>query len=81
MRIAHLVSYHQAINHTYILREIRTLRALEMEIHVISIRPPDRPPEQLSVEELEELRETYTVLTAGIGVILAAHLRAFLGLC
>lgn len=79
MRIAYLVSRYPAINHTYILREVRTLRALGMELHVFSIRPPDRPPEQLSVEELEELRATYTVLTAGIGVILAAHLRTFLG--
>jgi colanic acid/amylovoran biosynthesis glycosyltransferase len=55
------------------------LRALDMQIHVISIRPPDRAPEQLSVEELEELRETYTVLTAGLGVIVAAHLRSILG--
>jgi colanic acid/amylovoran biosynthesis glycosyltransferase len=49
-----------------------------MEIHVMSIRPPDRPPQQLTVEELEELRATYTVLSAGIGMILAAHLRTFL---
>src|ERR1700722_10451548 len=79
MRIAYLVSRYPAINHTYILREIRTLRTLGMELHVFSIRPPDRPPEQLSVEELEELRATYAVLTAGIGVILAAHLRTLLG--
>jgi glycosyltransferase involved in cell wall biosynthesis len=79
MRIAYLVSRYPAINHTYILREIRTLRTLGMELHVFSIRPPDRPPEQLSVDELEELRATYAVLTAGIGVILAAHLRTLLG--
>jgi colanic acid/amylovoran biosynthesis glycosyltransferase len=79
MRIAYLVSRYPAINHTYILREIRMLRALGIEIHVVSIRPPDRPPEQLSVEELEELRATYTVLTAGVRVILVAHLRTLLG--
>jgi colanic acid/amylovoran biosynthesis glycosyltransferase len=79
VRIAYLISQYPAVNHTYILQEIRTLRTLGIEIHVISIRPPDRPPERLSVEELQELRATYTVLSAGIGRILAAHLRTFFG--
>ena len=73
MRIAYLVSQYPAINHTYILREIRALRAIGFDIDVISVRPADRPPEKLSAEELEELRETYTVLTAGSGTIFAAH--------
>ena len=78
MRLAYLVSQYPAINHTYILREIRTLRTIGFDIDVISVRPPDRLPEKLSAEELEELRETYTVLTAGAGAILAAHVLTFL---
>lgn len=78
MRLAYLVSQYPAINHTYILREIRTLRAIGFDIDVISVRPPDRLPEKLSPEELEESRRTYTVLTAGSGAILAAHVRTLL---
>jgi glycosyltransferase involved in cell wall biosynthesis len=77
MRLAYLVSQYPAINHTYILREIRTLRAIGFDIDVISVRPPDRLPEKLSAEELEELRETYAVLTAGSGAILTAHVLTF----
>src|SRR5271168_5090919 len=78
MRLAYLVSQYPAINHTYILREIRALRAIGFDIDVISVRPPDRPPEKLSTEELEELRHTYAVLSAGSGAILAAHVLTFL---
>jgi hypothetical protein len=78
MRLAYLISQYPAVNHTYVLREIRTLRSLGFHIDVISIRPPDRLPEKLSAEELEELRETYTVLTTGPGAILQAHVLTFL---
>ncbi len=78
MRLAYLVSQYPAINHTYILREICALRAIGFDIDVISVRPPDRLPEELNAEELDELRETYTVLTAGAGAILAAHVLTLL---
>ncbi len=74
MRLAYLVSQYPAINHTFILREIRALRAQGFELHVISIRPPDRPTAGLSEEEREEAGQTFTVLTAGFGPVLAAHL-------
>lgn len=73
MRLAYLVSQYPAVNHTFILREILALRTLGFEVHVISIRPPDRPPEQLNEEEREEQRGTFTVLAAGVTGILAAH--------
>jgi colanic acid/amylovoran biosynthesis glycosyltransferase len=78
MRLAYLVSQYLAINHTYILREIRELRATGFEIDVISVRSADRPLEKLSPEELEESRQTYTVLTAGFRAILTAHALTFL---
>lgn len=73
IRLAYLVSQYPTVNHTYILREIRALRNLGFEVHVISIRPSDRLPEKLTAEELDEQRQTYTVLTAGVRAILAAH--------
>lgn len=72
-RLVYLVSQYPTANHTYILREIRALRSLGFKVHVISIRASDRLPEELTQEELDELRQTRCVLTAGVGAILAAH--------
>lgn len=58
MHIGYLVSQYPAINHTFILREIRTLRAAGYSIPVVSMRVPDRPTEALSEEEREELQHT-----------------------
>jgi colanic acid/amylovoran biosynthesis glycosyltransferase len=73
MRLAYLVSQYPSVTHTFILREIRALRELGFEIDVISIRPPDRPTQQLSDVEREELTRTFTVLSAGLGGTLSAH--------
>jgi colanic acid/amylovoran biosynthesis glycosyltransferase len=73
MRLAYLISQYPAVNHTFILREIRALRVLGIEVHVISIRASDRTPDKLSEEERDELRQTFTVLTAGLGPMLGAH--------
>lgn len=78
VRLAYLVSQYPAVNHTYVLREIRALRTLGFEVHVISIRAPDRPPEKLGAEELDELHQAFTVLTAGASAILAAHVTTLL---
>jgi glycosyltransferase involved in cell wall biosynthesis len=76
--LGYLVSQYPAVNHTFILREIRTLRTLGFDVRVVSIRQPDRSPDQLSPEEAEELRLTFSVLGGGLPRILRAHLRALL---
>ena len=73
-KIAYLVSQYPAVNHTYILREIRELRRLGWDIHVASIRPDTRPPSQLTAEEREELSHTWCVTTQGLSGALRAHL-------
>jgi glycosyltransferase involved in cell wall biosynthesis len=78
LRLAYLVSQYPTLSHTFILREIRALRELGCEIEVITIRPSDRPPDQLGPEEREEAARTWTVLRAGPGSFLAAHARALL---
>jgi len=60
------------------LREIRTLRALGFDVRVVSILRPDRDPGQLSPEEAEESRLTFSVLGSGASRILSAHLRTLL---
>ena len=61
-RIAYLVSQYPAVNHTYILREIRELRRLGWDIQVASIRADARPSSQLTAEEREELPKTWYVI-------------------
>ena len=73
IRLAYLVSQYPAINHTFILREISTLRELGFDIEVISIRAPDRPIEKLSPAERKELELTWAVLPQGISAILLAQ--------
>jgi len=78
LRLAYLVSQYPSVTHTFILREIRTLRKLGLEVHVFSVRGPDRPPAAMSPEEREELARTRAVLQAGVPAIFAAHLRTVL---
>lgn len=76
VRMAYLVSEYPRISHTFILREVAALRELGFEIHVASINPPDRPPNQLTAEEREESARTlYVKKSPFLGIILA-HLRA-----
>ena len=78
LKIGYLVSQYPAITHTFILREIRTLRRLGFDIRPVSIRKSDRKPEAFSADEMEEFRSTFCILGAGWRVVLAANLRTFL---
>jgi colanic acid/amylovoran biosynthesis glycosyltransferase len=73
-RIAYLVSHYPAVNHTYLLREIRELRSLGWEVHVASIRPDTRPSAHLTTEEREERSRTWPVTAQGAGGAVGAHL-------
>ncbi len=72
------MSQYPAVNHTFILREVRGLRELGFEVTMVSIRAPDRTREQLSEVEREEAGQTFAVLTAGITAVAAAHLATLL---
>src|SRR5271170_3661104 len=75
--MAYLVSQYPGVTHTFILREILELRRLGFDIHVASIRAPDRPLEQLSPEEQQELRAAFYVKPERAAGILAVNLRVF----
>lgn len=79
VRLAYLVSQYPAVNHTFILREIRVLRARGFDIDVVSIRPADRSPEEMTAEEREELSRTRAVKQIGIpgalGLLIAEFFR------
>jgi colanic acid/amylovoran biosynthesis glycosyltransferase len=75
-RLGYLISQYPAINHTFVLREIRALRA-HFDVRTVSVRRSDRALEQLSAEEADEHRRTFSILDAGVAHALAANLRAF----
>lgn len=76
LRIAYLVSQYPAANHTFVLREIRQLRALGAEVRVASVSAPDRPTARMTVEERAEATATYYVKTVGFAGALVINLRA-----
>ena len=69
-----MLSQHPAINHALLLREIRQLRELGMDIHTISLRDADRPPEKLIEEERDEQARTFYVNSLGVSGALRFHL-------
>jgi len=74
LNIAYLTSRYPAISHTFILREVRSLRNQGLFINVASINNPDRPLQQLTQEEKEEANNTYFVKNHGIKGALSTHL-------
>ncbi len=66
LRLAYLVSQYPTVSHTFILREIRYLRQLGCDVHVISISSADRPPEKMTPEEADELGRTVYVKAIGL---------------
>lgn len=61
IRVLYLIGQFPAINHGYLLAEIRHLRKLGFEVRVASISPPDRAEEKLTPIECEEAARTYYV--------------------
>ena len=61
MRIAYLVGQYPAINHGYILDEVRILRGNGLQIEVASVSLPDRPAALLGEIEREEFARTYYI--------------------
>ncbi len=76
--LAYLLSQYPAINHPFMLREVKRLRELGFEVQVASIRPPDRPFDKLTPVEQEESQSTFYIKTAGLGHLLRAHLTTLL---
>ena len=73
-RIGYLVSQYPAVTHTFILREIRSLRKLGWTVEAVSVRPSDRGREHLSAEEREEFDQTHTILQVGWAPVLVQAL-------
>jgi colanic acid/amylovoran biosynthesis glycosyltransferase len=77
VRLGYLVSQYPAINHTFILREIQTLRNNGFDIVVVSVRAPDRSPDRLAPEERAELPHTTAIKSLLAVRLLSIHLAVF----
>ena len=75
--MAYLISRYPAVSHTFILREVRQLRALGFGIATASVNEPDQAV--LPAEEAEEAARTYYLKRDGIKGALGAHLRTLAG--
>lgn len=61
--VAYLVSQYPALSHTFIEREVASLRASGVPVHTVSVRPC--PPEQLASAAMRAEAATTTVLLDG----------------
>jgi glycosyltransferase involved in cell wall biosynthesis len=76
MRVGYLLSHYPAVSHTFVLREIRALRKLGVEVETFSIHRT--PADQLLTHaEREEARRTYAVLPLDAPDFVISHLFAF----
>ncbi len=65
-RLAYLVSQYPTFSHTFVLREIASLREQGFEIRPASIRLPDRPVAELTTAERKEAESTFYVIHQGL---------------
>jgi len=65
VKLGYLVSQYPALSHTFVLREVLTLRRHGADVRVVSVRECDRPMAALSAEEAEEAKRTFCVIGAG----------------
>lgn len=83
--IAYLISQYPAVTHTFILREIKRLRTLGMQIKTVSINNPDRAPHTLDADEMQEHEKTFYIKKQGFWKACKAYLRSLLfspiGMC
>src|SRR5208283_3546453 len=76
VRLAYLVSEYPAISHTFVLREVRRLRALNFDVQVASINSPRQPGGEMSADDRDEAATTLYIKKAGLLGAALAHLRA-----
>jgi colanic acid/amylovoran biosynthesis glycosyltransferase len=72
MRIAYLTGEYLRPTHTFIQREVETLRGYGVEVHTFSVRPT-HPAELVSSEQQTEQAQTFNILPIRPLTILKAH--------
>jgi colanic acid/amylovoran biosynthesis glycosyltransferase len=76
--LLYLIGQFPAINHSYLLAEVRHLRSLGFDISVASVSRPDRPSEKLNSLEREEAARTFYVKSVPVAQIALLNLTELL---
>lgn len=71
-RLAYLASEYPAISHTFIFREIQSIRANGLEVLTASIRKPANL-DRMTAPEQDEAIQTLYIKTSSLGQVLRAH--------
>jgi colanic acid/amylovoran biosynthesis glycosyltransferase len=77
-RLLFLIGQFPAINHRYLLAEVRYLRSLGFAVSVASVSQPDRPLEKLNLLEREESARTFYVKSVPAMEVAFQNLSEFL---
>lgn len=77
-RAGYLVSQYPSVGHSFILREIRELRAAGFDIGVVSVKPADRPAGELTAAEQQEWKRTRVIRSTPLLRRGAIHAAAWL---
>ncbi len=77
IKLLYLIGQFPAINHSYLLAEVRHLRSLGLNVPVASVSPPDRPLGKLNADEREEAARTFYVKSAPTVEVAYQHLSEF----
>jgi colanic acid/amylovoran biosynthesis glycosyltransferase len=77
--MAYLFGQYPTVSHSFLLREVRALRFLGLELNTVSISDPDRPTEAMSPEERDELSRTFYVKRLGLLCVLVDQVAMLFG--
>jgi len=76
-KLLYLIGQYPAINHGYLLAEVRHLRHLGFQIETVSVSAPDRPRNSLSEAERDEADSTYYIKSLSLMEFLAQNAAEF----
>jgi colanic acid/amylovoran biosynthesis glycosyltransferase len=75
VKVAYIASRYPHVSHTFIRREVESLRALGVEVHTFSTRPSETASGFGPADELAAQSTTY-LLPVAAGVLVRSHLQA-----
>lgn len=77
MKVAYLMSHYPAVSHAFVLREVKALRDLEVDVETMSIHRAERD-DLLAEADRDAAATTFSVLPARLHRIATAHIAALL---
>lgn len=74
LRLAYIVSEYPAVSHTFIVREVKQLRARGFQIFPVSINAPRQPAAAMTTADRDEVAGTFYIKPKGTMGAVRAHL-------